>query len=98
MSQDPSEFVNHLVKMIFPFLPVLFGAVEFIKSKKGLSGSVVEWGAIGIFTLYGILAILAFFFPSWGIYLVGGFIFLLMCALAPSGFYKFQNDRHPKIG
>ena len=94
---EPSEFVNHLVKMILPFLPVLFGAVEFIKSKKDLSGSIVEALSIGIFVIYGILSILAYFFPNWGFYLVGGFVFLLMCALAPSGFYKFVNARFTRL-
>lgn len=94
---DPGEFVTHLVKMILPFLPVLFGAVEFIKAKKDLSGRIVELLSIGVFLVYGILSILAYFFPSWGVYLVGGFIFLLMCALAPSGFYKFVNSRFVKL-
>lgn len=94
---DPSEFVAHLVKMVIPFLPVLFGAVEFIKNKFNLSGAVVEWVSAGIFVLYGIFVILAYVFPGWGAYLVGGFIFLLMCALAPSGFYKFVNERFVKL-
>ena len=94
MEQDPTEFVNHLVFTILPFLPVLFGAVEYIKSKsEKLSGGVVEGLAILLFVLYGALALMAFFFPAWGFYLIGGFVFLLMCALAPSGYYKFISAR-----
>lgn len=92
-TMDQNDFISHLVASILPFLPVLFGAVEFIKSKKDLEGQVVEAIAVGIFVVYGGLAILAFFFPGWATYILGGAVFLLMCALAPSGFYKFVNDR-----
>lgn len=93
---DPNQFVTHLVKMMLPFLPVLFGAVEFIKAKKNLKGGVIEAISIGIFVVYGALVILAFFFPSWAVYILGGGVFLLMCAMAPSGFYKFVSSRATK--
>ena len=93
---NAEEFFNHLVKTILPFLPGLFGAVEYIKSKKELSGPVVEYLSIGLFVLVGVIAILTFFFPGWGAYVLGGFVFLLVCALAPMGFYKFVNARTTK--
>lgn len=95
--ENINEFVGYLAAGILPFLPVLFGAVEFIKAKADLSGISVELLSSGIFVVYGILLILAYFFPSWGFYVAGGFVFLLMCALAPSGFYKFVNSRAPKV-
>lgn len=93
---DPVDFVSFLVASLIPFLPALFGGVQFIKTKKNLSGPVVEWLSIGLFVFYGVLVLIAYFFPSWGSYLLGGAVFLLMCALAPSGFYKFINERTTK--
>jgi len=91
-----NEFLGFLVAGILPFLPVLFGAVEFIKDKFKVSGVKVEIIASLIFVVYGALMILAYFFPSWGFYIAGGAVFLLMCALAPSGYYKFVNARAPR--
>jgi len=93
---DPYDFFEHLVKMLMPFLPVLFGAVEFIKANSKLEGSQVSLLAIVVFLIYGALVILAYFFPSWAAYILGGAIFLLACALAPSGFYKFVSARTSK--
>lgn len=95
METEISLFVGYLAAAVVPFLPVLFGAVEFVKQKLSLSGIQVELLSMGIFVLYGILVILSYFFPSWGFYVAGGFVFLLMCAMAPSGFYKFINSRAP---
>lgn len=97
MDSNISQFVGYLIAAVIPFLPVLFGAVEFIKAKSSLKGAAVEWLSAGIFVLYGAIVILAYFFPGWGFYIAGGFIFLLMCALAPSGFYKFMNARAPRL-
>ena len=61
MQSEIQNLVTTLVAVFVPFLPVLFGAVEFIKKKTGLKGRAVEalsavifcfiWpgGAVGLF-------------------------------------------------
>ena len=80
------------------FLPVLFGAVEFIKAKGNLTGGAVEALSIGLFVVYGVLAVVAVLYPSVGTLTAAVGLFLLMCALAPSGYYKFIAARTAKRG
>lgn len=94
---DPNEFVIYLTKTILPFLPVLFGGVEFLKSGLKLDGQKVTLLSIGIFVFYGALVILAYFFPIWATYVLGAAVFLLMCAMAPSGYYKFASSVVSKL-
>ena len=47
------ELLDHFGGIMLIFLPVLFGAVEFIKQKLHFSGRAVELLAVGIFTLFG---------------------------------------------
>ena len=84
------------IKGILYFLPVLFGAVEFIKAKFELKGTTVEVVAVVLFVLYGALIVLAHYFPTWGFQVLAITQFLIMCALAPSGFYKFIGERTTK--
>lgn len=93
---DPYDFFEHLVRMILPFLPVLFGAVEFLKSFLKIEDLKVTLLAMLLFVIYGALVIVSYFFPSWATYILGGSMFLLACALAPSGFYKFVSARTSK--
>ncbi|MFC1996994.1 hypothetical protein ACFLXI_05225 [Chloroflexota bacterium] len=79
------------------FLPVLFGAVEFIKEKLGFKGRAVELLAVGIFLLFGVLVVITFYYPEKGVGASAIVLFLLMCALAPSGYYKFIDSRAPKM-
>lgn len=87
--------LNRFGGIMLIFLPVLFGAIEFIKAKSGLEGRKVEWLSVGLFVLFGGLVVFSFYFPSLGIQIIAIVLFLLMCALAPSGFYKFVNARLP---
>ena len=95
MSFDPvSEIQNYLVlwaAIMAIFAPVLFGAVEFIKAKSGLQGKAVEWLSAGLFVLFGGLVLVVFFFPGVGPAIAAAVLFLLMCALTPSGYYKYFN-------
>ena len=90
------ELLTQLGSIMMIFLPVLFGAVEFIKDKLGFEGRTVEFLAIGIFTLFGVLVVVSFYFPERGVQAGAIVLFLLSCALAPSGYYKFINARAPK--
>jgi len=87
------ELVNQLAGVMLVFLPVLFGAVEFIKDKLNLTGRVVEFVSIGIFVLFGVLLVASLYHPERGAQAAAIMLFLLMCALAPSGYYKFINRR-----
>ena len=78
------------------FLPVLFGTVEFLKEKLGFNGRTVELLSVGIFVLFGVLVVVTEIYPDRGVQVSGIVLFLLMCALAPSGYYKFINARAPK--
>ena len=91
------EILAQLGGMMLIFLPVLFGAVEFIKDKLGFTGRTVELIAMGIFVLFGVLVVVSFYFPERGAQAGAVVLFLLMCALAPSGYYKFINTRAPKV-
>lgn len=75
------------------YLPVLFGAVEFIKEKLSFEGRTVEFLSVGLFVLFGVLVVAAYYFPERGVQAGSIVLFLLMCALAPSGYYKFINTR-----
>ena len=90
------ELLDHFGKIMLIFLPVLFGAVEFIKQKLHFSGRVVELLAVGIFSLFGVLVVVSYYYPEKGVSAAAVIIFLLMCALAPSGLYKFINQRSSK--
>ncbi len=57
MDQSIQEFVGFLVAAVIPFLPVLFGAVEYIKSKTSLGGGQVEALASGLFVLFGVIVV-----------------------------------------
>ena len=89
------ELLNQFGGIMLIFLPVLFGAVEFIKNKFKLDGRTVEIIAVVLFVLFGGLVVLSFYFPTWGVQVGAIVLFLLMCALAPSGYYKFINARAP---
>ena len=97
MEKEMSELVGVLVGALVPFLPVLFGAVEFVKAKTGIEDGLVEWMAVGLGLLFGGLIVLAYYFPGWGLEAAAVFLFLIMAALAPSGFYKFTSARVEKI-
>jgi len=90
------ELLNHFGGIVLIFLPVLFGAIEFIKQKLHFEGVAVELMAVGIFALFGVLVVVSYYFPENGVSAAAVVIFLLMCALAPSGFYKFINQRSSK--
>ena len=95
MQSEIQNLVTTLVAVFVPFLPVLFGAVEFIKAKTGLEGRAVEALSAGLFVFFGLLVVVAYFFPVHGVIIVAVILFLVMCALAPSGYYKFINARAP---
>ena len=42
---------------------------------------------------FGILVVVSFYFPERGVQVGAVVLFLLMCALAPSGYYKFISER-----
>ena len=88
--------LDHFGAIMLIFLPVLFGAVEFIKQKLHFSGRAVELLAVGIFSLFGVLVVVSYYYPDQGVSAAAVIIFLLMCALAPSGLYKFINQRSTK--
>lgn len=90
------ELVDHFGGIMLIFLPVLFGAIEFIKEKLRFEGRAVELMSVGIFTLFGVLVVVSYYYPENGVGAAAIVLFLLMCALAPSGFYKFINQRAPK--
>ena len=92
------ELLDQFGGMMLIFLPVLFGSVEFIKHKLGFTGRVVEWITVGIFVVFGALVVASYYFPEQGAGIAAVTLFLMMCALAPSGFYKFINDRQPAGG
>ena len=92
------ELLTQLGGIMIIFLPALFGAVEFIKEKLGFSGRAVEFLAVGIFTLFGVLVVAAFYVPARGVQVAAVVLFLLTCALAPSGYYKFVSARAPREG
>jgi hypothetical protein len=83
------ELLEQFSGTMLIFLPVLFGSVEFIKSKLGVSGRAVELIAVGIFVTFGGLVVVSYYFPEKGAGIAAVVLFLSMCALAPSGFYKF---------
>jgi hypothetical protein len=90
------EFQEQLTKFggaMVIYLPVLFGAVEFIKNKLGIKGRTVEFLSVGLFVLFGVLVVAAYYYPERGVQAGSIVLFLLMCALAPSGYYKFINTR-----
>ncbi len=89
------ELLDPFVRGMLVFLPVLFGAVEFIKQKTGLKGRQVELLSAAIFVLFGALVVLATYFPLVGTQVAAVVVFLTMCVLAPSGNYKFINTRLP---
>ena len=90
------DLLRQLGEMMLVFLPALFGAVNFIKDKLGFSGRAVEFLAVGLFTLFGALVVVAFYYPGRGVQAAAVVLFLLTCALAPSGYYKFINARVPR--
>ncbi len=90
---EAQELISKFVGIMIIFLPVLFGAIEFMKAKLGLKGKKVEFISIGIFVLFGALVVVSHYFPGYGVQIIAIVLFLLMCALAPSGFYKFVNVR-----
>jgi hypothetical protein len=90
------EIFTQLGGVMLVFVPALFGAVEFIKDKLGFEGRKVEYLAMGIFALFGVLSAAAFYYPERGIQAGALVLFLLTCALAPSGYYKFLNARAPR--
>ena len=90
------ELLDHFGGIMLIFLPVLFGTVEFVKQKLNFSGRAVELLAVGIFSLFGVLVVLSYYYPDQGVSAAAVVIFLLMCALAPSGLYKFINQRSSK--
>jgi len=92
-SGELQRLLSEFTSIMFIFLPVLFGSVEFIKSKLSFSGRSVEFLSAGIFVLFGVLIVAAYYFPDVGIQVAAIVLFLLMCAMAPSGFYKFINNR-----
>ncbi|MHC4749254.1 MAG: hypothetical protein ACYTFW_05205 [Planctomycetota bacterium] len=94
---DVQALVSEFTRAVVLFLPVLFGGVEFIKSKLGLSGKVVELISVGLFVVFGGLIVLSHYYPARGAEITAIVLFLSMCALAPSGFYKFVNARAAKI-
>ena len=90
------EYLTEFGASMLLFLPVLFGAVEFIKDRLGLAGRAVELLALGLSVLFGVLVVVADYFPEKGLEAAAIVLFLLMCALAPSGYYKFVDARAPK--
>lgn len=96
VSVEIQEYLTHFGGLMLLFLPVLFGTVEFIKDKMGFRGSTVEYIAVSIFVLFGGLVVAAYFYPQKGIQVAAIVLFLLSCALAPSGYYKFVSARAPK--
>ena len=92
-SGELRELLGEFGGIMIVFLPVLFGTVEFIKSKLGMSGKKVELLSVGLFVLFGVLIVVSYYFPTRGIQVSAIVLFLLMCALAPSGIYKFINTR-----
>lgn len=87
-----NDILQSMAKQLIPFLPVLFGAVEFIKDKTGLKGPAVEAVAAGLATLFGSLVLLSHYAPDTGTDIAASVIFLIMCILAPSGYYKFLKQ------
>ena len=95
-ANEISGLVQTFVGMMLLFIPVLFGAVEFIKQKTNLQGGAVEALSAGLFVVFGFLVVLSYYFPEWGGQVAAAVMFLVMCALAPSGYYKFINSRTDK--
>ena len=97
VSLEIQEYLTHFGGLMLLFLPALFGTVEFIKDKMGFQGRTVEYMAVGIFVLFGGLVVVAYFYPQKGVQAAAIVLFLLSCALAPSGYYKFVDARLPKV-
>ncbi len=90
------DFENLLVGGI-PLLFVVFGLVEMIKSL-GLSGRILTIVSLLLGAAFGVAYQIATgglpaTFAGWSLVVFFG----LAIGLVASGFYKFANDRFPKI-
>ena len=85
------EFLDHFGGIMLISHPILFGTIEFIKENLGFEGRAVELMAVGIFTLFGALVVVPYYYPENGVSAAAVILFLLMYALALSGFDKFMR-------
>ncbi len=91
-----NRLVLELGSAMVVFLPVLFGAVEYLKATWGMKGKQVEAVSVGLFVLFGLLVVGAHYYPGVGTEIAAVVLFMAMCVLAPSGFYKFVDARTSK--
>jgi hypothetical protein len=90
------QVFNQLVSVLVPFVVLVFGLVEFLKAAFKLEGPAVTWTSFGVGAVFGVIVFVATLWPGTQVYLAG-LVFVCASGLVASGYYKFFNERLPRV-